>query len=99
MVSETKAQKVGLKRAITNLNLSRYFLSRDLEGIPKEPTPLAAKRALWYSFGLIAYGSLASFIAQFLQQASSVSRENSFYEGFSCAIYVIMAWELAPQIL
>ncbi|PUU76195.1 choline transporter-like protein [Tuber borchii] len=93
MVSETKAQKVGLKRPITNLNWSRYLLSHDLEGMPKEPTPLAGKRALRYSFDSIAYGSLASSIVQFLHQASSVSRENSFYEGFSRAIkFYVIEW-------
>jgi len=89
MVGETKAQKVGFKWAITNFNLGRYFFSRDLEGMPKEPTLLAVRRALWYSFGSIAYGSLASSIMQFLHQASSISRENSFYEGFPRVIYVI----------
>jgi len=57
--------------------------------MPKEPTLLAVRRALWYSFGSIAYGSLAPPTVQFLHQASPISKENSFYEGVSRVIYVI----------
>ncbi|EJP66775.1 Choline transporter [Beauveria bassiana ARSEF 2860] len=52
-----------------------------VHNFPKDATRSSAKRALTYSFGSIAFGSLIIAIIQFLRQLCSVARQQSAQDG------------------
>ncbi|CUS09520.1 unnamed protein product, partial [Tuber aestivum] len=63
--------------------LFSFHIARRMGEMPTQSALLAGKRAIWYSFGSIVYGSLASSIVQLLHQASSICRENDRPGRFS----------------
>ncbi|KAI9166518.1 Protein PNS1 [Paramyrothecium foliicola] len=70
--------KNTIHTTISGVYGSWYFLPHNF---PKDATRGALKRALTYSFGSIAFGSLIVAIIRFLRQICSVARSQSASEG------------------